>query len=149
MYRQSRPPRTVLAALFVLFLVGPVPSAVAADLIVTVSGAKTDEGEIGCALYASADGFPMDPEPATRQFHTPRAGSAECRFEGVEPGTYALAVSHDLNGNRRTDTGLFGIPKEAWGVSNNVRPAMRAPRFSEAAFDIGTSTVRLTVEVSR
>ena len=38
--------------------------------------------------------------------------SAVCRFADVTDGTYAIAVSHDLNGNQKTDTNFFGIPTE-------------------------------------
>lgn len=49
-------------------------------------------------------------------------------------GTYAIALTHDLNGNRRTDTDFLGRPTEDWGVSRGARPLLRAPRFDEAAF---------------
>jgi uncharacterized protein (DUF2141 family) len=28
------------------------------------------------------------------------------------------------------------MPTEAWGVSNNIRPLMRAPRWQEAQFSL-------------
>ncbi len=37
---------------------------------------------------------------------------------------------------RSTDTPFPGIPREAWGVSNDVRPTLRPPRFDEAVFEI-------------
>lgn len=51
-------------------------------------------------------------------------------------GRHAVAIGHDLNGNQRVDTNFLGMPKEAWGVSRNPRPALRAPRFDEAAFEV-------------
>ncbi len=60
----------------------------------------------------------------------------ECRFEGLAPGSYAVAVLHDLNGTGRNDTNFLGIPTEDWGVSNNVRPTLRAPRVEEAAVEV-------------
>ena len=65
-------------------------------------------------------------------------------------GTYAVAASHDANGNGRTDTNWVGIPTEAWGVSNNVRPRLRAPRFEEAAFELPeTKSLRLQIRLAR
>ena len=60
-------------------------------------------------------------------------------FRDLKPGTYAIAVSHDLNGNHITDTTWVGIPKEPWGVSKNIRPKLRAPRFEEETreLDVG------------
>ncbi len=121
-----------------------------ASLLVTVTGLKDATGEVGCALYASADGFPMEPAKAVQQWLPSQAGQTECRFTDLAPGRYAVAISHDGNGNRRTDTGIFGIPKEAWGVSNNVRPGMRPPRFEEAAIMIaGGTDTRIEVEIAK
>jgi uncharacterized protein (DUF2141 family) len=78
----------------------------------------------------------MDNSGAQAQWH-PAEGSVTCRFTGLADGTYAIAASHDLNGNKAVDTNFMGIPTEAWGVSNNVRPTLRAPRFEEAAFRVG------------
>lgn len=109
----------------------------AADLTVRVSGIKSQEGSIGCALFAAseADSFPSDGARAQRSAE-PDTEGVVCRFEDVEAGRYAVSVSHDLNENGKVDTRAFGIPKEPWGVSNGARPRMRAPRFEEAAFDL-------------
>ena len=73
-----------------------------------------------------------------------------CRFTSIEPGQYAVAVMHDLNGNHRTDTKMFGIPTEDWGVSNNSRPRLRAPNFDEAAFSVAEGkTVAIEIKVGR
>jgi uncharacterized protein (DUF2141 family) len=110
---------------------------------VTVSGITTDQGEIGCALFNAAPGFPMDSAKA-------KLGLVECRFPNLNPGAYALAVSHDRNGNRKTDTNRVGMPKEDWGVSNDARPRLRAPRFEETRFVIKDGdTVRQTVRLAR
>jgi len=124
-------------------------SASAVELVVTVSGLQGPEGEVGCALYRSAEGFPMDAGKAATVWQKAKPGSVECRFENVAPGRYAVAVSVDLNGNRKTDTGFMGIPREDWGVSNNVRPKMRAPKFEEAAFEVTGETTRIEIKAGR
>jgi uncharacterized protein (DUF2141 family) len=48
------------------------------------------------------------------------------------------------------DANFLGIPTEAWGVSNNVRPALRAPRFEEASFKVASGqSVTLEIRVDR
>jgi uncharacterized protein (DUF2141 family) len=126
------PSRAAAATLLLLSCTTAV-SAPSASIQVQVLGVESENGEIGCALFHSAEGFPMSPERAITRWHPPGKGSATCHFEDLEPGSYAVAVSHDVNANRRTDTNLLGIPVEQWGVSNNVRPTLRAPRFDEAA----------------
>lgn len=125
--------------LFCLLVLAPLLAA--GDLVVAVSGASAGkasgkegkEGEVGCALYRSAEGFPMNPTKAVAAIWVKAAPLVECRFKDVAPGPFAVAVSFDWNGNRKTDKNILGIPTEPWGVSNNVRPSMRPPRFDEAS----------------
>lgn len=92
----------------------------------------------------------MDSAKATSFWVKAKLGSVECRFANLNPGAYALAVSHDRNCNRKTDTNLVGMPKEDWGVSNDVRPRPRAPRFEEARFVVKDGdTLRQTVRLAR
>ncbi len=127
----------------------PTPQAASktAAIVVYVSNVASDAGNVDCALFSSEKGFPMDATSARQSRHTARTGTVECRFENLPAGTYAVAVSHDENKNGKTDTNFLGIPKEAWGVSNNVRPKMRAPKFSEAKFDL-TEGEALKLEIA-
>ena len=70
-----------------------------------------------------------------------------CRFPDVAPGGHAVSVGHDLNGNKRVDVDLLGRPNEPWGVSNNVRPTLRAPRFEEALFKVPEGSADVIVEI--
>jgi uncharacterized protein (DUF2141 family) len=123
---------------------GPV---LATDVLVRVSGVSDSRGRIGCSLFAGAKGFPMDNTVARAMWQPADPSGVACRFSGVPEGTYAVAVGHDLNGNQRVDTNFLGIPTEAWGVSNNVRPAMRAPRFNEAAFTVVTGAPEIVIDI--
>jgi uncharacterized protein (DUF2141 family) len=126
----------------------PLPAS--GSVVVTISGIKSDAGQIGCGLFRSADGFPMKSEKAEMRWQPARKGSVTCVFEGLPPGQYAVSASHDLNGNRKTDTNFLGLPREDWGVSNNVRPAMRPPRFSEAGFAMAAGQqVRIEIGMDR
>ncbi|MBC7926192.1 MAG: DUF2141 domain-containing protein [Bryobacteraceae bacterium] len=121
-----------------------------AELAIRVNGIKSNEGTIGCALFATAKGFPMDLKAATVQRHDASREGVTCRFAGLTPGRFAVAVSHDVNGNLKTDTKMFGLPTEDWGVSNNVRHRMRPPNFEEAAFDLEEGkTASIEVMVGR
>ncbi|MCX6591049.1 MAG: DUF2141 domain-containing protein [Acidobacteria bacterium] len=118
----------------------------ASELLVKVSNIPASSGEIGCALFSAAPGFPTDPSRAKVLWQPAQRGSLVCRFEGIAAGRYAVSVSHDLNGNRKTDTKMFGIPTEDWGVSNNVRHRLRPPKFEEAAVSV-TDGQTLTIDV--
>ena len=136
-----------LVAIGSAFAIG---SAHAQELIVKVTMVKSTQGEVGCALFSSANGFPTENVAFPTKWQASSTDGVVCRFTDIKPGPYAVAVSHDLNGNRRTDTNFLGIPKEDWGISNNVRPNLRAPTFDEARFDVGaTGVTTLEIKLGR
>lgn len=118
------------------------------DVVVTTQGKA---GAVGCALFSKQAGFPMDRGGAdVETMAVPSGGAFLCRFQVPDTAaTYAVSAFLDENGNGRLDRNAFGLPKEPWGVSNNARPALRAPRFSEARFSVGAGqkkTVQLSVK---
>ncbi|MBC7840903.1 MAG: DUF2141 domain-containing protein [Gemmatimonadaceae bacterium] len=86
---------------------------------------------------APGTGFP-GPSELTNQMVRPAMESI-VTFD-APPGIFAVAVHHDANTNGRMDANFFGMPKEGYGVSNDVRPKFRAPRFAEAAVQIRHDT---------
>jgi uncharacterized protein (DUF2141 family) len=105
---------------------------------VTVTGVSSAPGMVGCALFSSKTGFPIEVKKhATTTLRVPAAGGvATCSFENVSPGDYAVAVVHDTNGNEQADTNLLGIPTEGVGFSNNVIPKLSAPSFDVCRFAV-------------
>ena len=120
----------------------------AAELTVKVESDLAD-GNIGCALFSNPKGFPMDASGAIVKFSQNTPTGTEFIFSNLKSGKYALSVMNDQNGNKIIDKNLIGIPKEEWGVSNNVRPTLRAPKFEEAVFDIDEKsdlTLKIRIE---
>lgn len=116
-----------------------------AKLIIRVTGFPSDRGSAGIALWNAPRGFPEDIEHAFRTIYVKiQNRSATTTFGDVSPGVYAVTVLHDRNDNRKLDKNPLGIPREAWGVSNNVRPRVRAPRFEDARFRLEQD---LTIEI--
>lgn len=134
----------------VLSLAVAAGAAKAATLSVRVNGVSATDGEIGCALFTDAAGFPLDTGPREQRWLAAGGDARLCEFKDLPAGRYAVAATLDDNGNRRPDTNLLGMPKEAWGVSNNVRPRLRAPSFDEAALQLETDAqLEITVDVRR
>jgi uncharacterized protein (DUF2141 family) len=136
------PSATLIAASFAL----PVPAG-AAELVVRITGLSDPLGQVGCSLFAGPAGFPMDNSGARQLWQAADAKGVTCRYSDVPEGSYAVSIGHDLNGNRRVDTNFVGLPTEQWGVSNNVRPRLRAPRFNEAAFKVTADARELVIEI--
>ena len=102
---------------------------------VQITGIRNTNGDIGCGIFNSADGYPEETTKAYKYMRMASPGnSAICQFNDIPPGTYAIAVFHDENANGKLDKNFLGIPREGYGASNNVRPKMSAPAFKDAAF---------------
>ena len=115
-----------------------------------VSGVSNAPGMVGCALFSSAAGFPLESDkPSVKIVRVaPAGGAAMCVFENVPPGVYAMAVVHDTNGNGRADTNFLGMPTEGVGVSNNVMPRMSPPTFDANKFTVAAGQItRLAISL--
>ncbi len=127
------------------------PATLPTDLTLTVivTGADKPGGQIGAALYASAEGFPNKQDKAAQTSVRQRSAPVDSFvFKGLTAGRYAVSVFHDQNSNTKLDANLFGMPKEPWGTTGTVRPRMRAPRFEEAVINVTTDT-RVEIRVER
>ena len=136
----------VLRPLAAIALTLPM-AAGAAEVVVRITGLSEPFGQVGCSLFAGPAGFPKDSSGARQFWQAADAKGVTCRYSDVPEGTYAVSIGHDLNGNKRVDANFVGLPTEQWGVSNNARPNLRAPRFDEAMFKVAADAKELVIEI--
>lgn len=107
---------------------------------------RNDKGQVFCALYSSANGFPKDARKAIARINSPILdGESTCEFSGIEPGTYAVSVFHDENSNGKLDTNFVGIPREGVGASNDAIGHFGPPKFAAAAFHFSGGRLNLKI----
>lgn len=71
-------------------------------------------------------------------------GKATVTFENVAPGTYAITLFHDTNGNKQMDFEPNGMPIEMYGVSNNVM-SYGPPQWSDAKFEVDSQPLHFDI----
>src|SRR4051794_3578034 len=81
----------------------PAPAAALVELTVRVQGLKNDRGQVAVALFASASGFPQRERAVRGQLARIQGGRAQVTLHALRPGTYAVAILHDENGNAKMD----------------------------------------------
>ena len=121
-------------------------SAAEAGLEARVNGVRNAKGQVGCLLFASADGFPSDTKKARQAVLSPIVdGKGVCRFD-APAGTYAIVAIHDENANGKLDKNVVGVPKEGYGASKDAHGAF-GPRYDDARFDYrgGSLTTPITL----
>lgn len=105
------------------------------------------QGLVRLCLTRNPAHFPgCDADPAAVKRSLPARQAAAIRLGGIAPGTYALAVIHDENGNGRLDK-LMAIPREGFGFSRNPRIRMGPPRFEEVRFGVAGGEVRQVIRM--
>lgn len=137
--------RRTAAHLVLALALSAAAAAHAGDLVITVEGVKSSEGQLMVALYDSADGFLK---------RTVKAGAAPAAsgantvvIKDLPAGSYGFAVFHDANGNGKMDQNMMGIPVEAYAFSNNALGNMGPPSFEQVRFTVPAAGAAVTVSL--
>ena len=143
--------RALLASGFAATLAGlvSITTAETRDRIkVEVVGLHSANGDVKCALFNSADGFPADSLKAVKTTTGPiHDGTAECDFDQVPSGEYGIAVYHDENSNGKLDRNFVGMPKEGVGASNDATGTFGPPPFDHARFTYSGGVKAVTIHI--
>ncbi len=127
-------------------------AAPTATLTVVVDGVRNHNSQICMRIFSSQRGFPFGTTSEVQSGCTQITGSSvKKEFSGLKPGTYAVAVVDDENGDHKLNRNLIGIPREGFGVSNNPTVSVKTgiPKFNEASFLLKqSSTIRISMKYS-
>ena len=66
----------------------------------------------------------------------------------VKPGTYAIAVIQDLNGNGKLDRNFLGMPKEPLAFSVIREIPNGKPDFSACSFQVKGANVAMKIPLT-
>ncbi|MGP1665711.1 MAG: DUF2141 domain-containing protein [Rhodanobacter sp.] len=133
-----------MVAVSTLFLLS-LPVAHAADLRVDVEGVTHASGTLNAVLINSEAAWNGKAKPAdVRRVEVSTTAPMQLVFKDLAPGTYAVRLVHDENGNGKLDTNMVGMPTEGYGFSNNPR-VMRAATFAEASFQLPADGTTINV----
>lgn len=122
----------------VLFLQSATQLLPAQNLTLEVHGIEKVEGQLYVAIYHSKETFLKKPLAAFRVDVKEKVLFIPC--QGMPAGTYAISLFQDENGNRKLDTGIFGIPKEKYGFSNDAEGVMGPPSYDKCRFTFAGDT---------
>jgi len=112
---------------------------------VKVTGFESEEGRVRIAVFDSAESWLK--EPVYGAVLDIDGQEVNWEIEGMLQGHYAIAVFHDENQNGENDLNFLGIPKEAYGFSNNVRGKFGPPKWKKAKLEISSSDQTIEIEV--
>ncbi|MFP5227356.1 MAG: aldehyde dehydrogenase family protein [Acidobacteriota bacterium] len=145
-----------LSRLIPILLVSLLPATARAtqahaetQLTIRVHLTHQAHGELAYLIFAAPAGFPGDPGKSLRHGFLPIPGGAQQMTVEAElpPGTYAVSVYEDLNGNHKLDHNFLGIPREPVGVSGNPRARYGPPHFDECSFRVDDRAQTIEIKV--
>ena len=109
-------------------------------LTVDIGQFKTTTGTVFIALQDTSE------RAVQRQAIPLREKATKMVFHNVTPGKYAVRFFLDENNNRKLDKGIFGVPKEGWGCSNDASNTFGPPKFKDMLFSFtGDKTIAMHV----
>ncbi|MCE7041150.1 DUF2141 domain-containing protein [Dyadobacter sp. CY312] len=131
-----------------LLLFGTASRAAPVTLKVEITNVKKAQGKLMIAIYKPDEKFGEGVPAISGIEEVKSIGSKTVPFD-LEPGKYALALFHDLNGNGELDKNFVGLPKEPYGFSKDFRPKFSAPSFEDCAFEVtGTGSQQISVKLT-
>jgi uncharacterized protein (DUF2141 family) len=135
--------------LLTLYAAYPLFAQDTGEIRVQARNFRNAGGNVRFLLFSQPDGYPDEPGRAFRS-RTVRIsnGKAAAVFGSLPPGTYAIALMHDENGNGKLDVGLFGMPLEGYGASNDARGKRGGPSFKDAAFRFDGTRLDVDIETA-
>jgi uncharacterized protein (DUF2141 family) len=125
-----------------------VVSGQSAALTIEITNIRFEKGWIRLGLYNHQDQFPVNPS-RTFDFEktTLKEGMMEIMLDDIQPGTYAISLLDDENGNDRMDFKLIKWPQEGFGFSNNIKPGLKHPPYDHCSFHLPEGQSRIRIEM--
>lgn len=116
-------------------------------ITIKVKNVQKRSGTIVADLCKSADKF-MDESIKKITIAIPSDGEVVVTFPNVPKGVYAVRLYQDLNKDGKIETGIFSIPLEPFGFSNNASATFGPPSFGEASFSV-VQNYALSIDLKR
>jgi uncharacterized protein (DUF2141 family) len=116
-----------------------------AEIVASVSGLRSPDGVVRIALYGGEEGWLSHEHTIATCTAQAHGGSASCSLGHQAPGTYAIALLHDEDGDGDMDRDFFGLPQEGYGFSSGARPGLGPPSFDDASFEHGLSRTQAAI----
>ena len=129
----------------------PVPKSAPltrATLRIEVGNLRSKDGTLFIGLsQAPGKCFPDGGYVVERKVKPIKNINQVVEFDNLNPGDYAIVVSHDINDNNKLDKSWAGIPKEPYGFSNNVKPTLSAPSFKDCRVAVASETQTIHIDL--
>jgi len=114
------------------------------NIAVELTGVTVNGGDVHVFVFSNEQDYKKDIR--FKSFVMESANSVLVYILDLPEGEYLISAFQDTNGNGKTDTGFFGIPKEPIGITNyNGRGAPGG--FNKHKVLVNNSTIKISVNL--
>lgn len=103
-------------------------------LTLTIKNLESSSAQVVVTFYNTKSTFLNPPKAVKRYRFTPAGNILTAKIDDLKYGEYAFVTFQDMDGNGEFEKNKIGIPKEPYGFSNDFKPTVRAPEFSNCRF---------------
>jgi uncharacterized protein (DUF2141 family) len=137
-------------AFWVLLVVvhSPAFSESTGKLVVDISGFPSSDGFAMVALNNSKESYKGGENEAIAKTKTMVVDQkAQVVFTSLPYGWYGISLYHDENSNGKMDKNAMGIPKEAYGFSNNAKGFFGKPSYKKVKFQLNSAEMQIAISL--
>jgi uncharacterized protein (DUF2141 family) len=146
-----KPNDFVLLLIFLLLFfagVSPAASESTGKLVVNISGFPSSDGFAMVALHNSEESYKGGETETIAKTKTRVVDQkAQVIFTNLSYGSYGVSLYHDENVNGKMDKNAMGIPKEAYGFSNNAKGFFGKPSYKDVVFQLNSAEKQITIKL--
>ena len=139
-----------LFTLFVLLIANTSSAASEStgNLIVNISGFPSSDGFAMVALNNSEESYKGGENEAIAKTKTMVVDQkVQVIFTNLPYGSYGVSIYHDENSNGEMDKNMMGIPKEAYGFSNNAKGFFGKPDYKDVKFELNSAEMQIVIKL--
>ena len=114
-------------------------------LIINTIGFENSNGVAMVALVNSKENY--NEEDPFKGYSVDIINGRAIKTITLPYGEYAVKIYHDENGNNELDKNMFGIPKEAYGFSNDARGSLGPPEYEKVMFKLDSQKKEITINI--
>ena len=140
----------LLLTFLLLFFVGvsPAVSESTGNLIINISGFPSSDGFAMVALHNSEESYKGGEASAVAKTKSMVVNQkVQIIFTNLSYGWYGVSLYHDENGSGKMDKNAMGIPKEAYGFSNNAKGFFGKPKYKDVVFQLNSAGMQIVINL--
>jgi uncharacterized protein (DUF2141 family) len=139
---------TTLAMAAASFSAAAVAQNAGSSLAVNFTGIEEKQGALMGVLFDSEAAYDGKGAPVRPIMVTADKAEVAAVIEGLAPGTYAIKLFHDIDGDGKMGTNPYGMPTEPFAFSNNAQGNMGPAKWADAKFEVkaGANAHSITIQ---